>query len=182
MRCGRVHGAGGHDPRMLAGFDLELTGCPHPPPERESFIGNPFVILVMIRWTGLALWEFEFPFRGSLTSALSQLLLLFVLVESILSENLLIIYPRISLIECIKCCLSCQRKVLHTCFTVTRIQLYTAFCSIQVIGADGHHVGRLRGARLKFDRQLFQPLPLRTVYRSPLWILSTVGPLGFCLP
>ena len=23
-------------------------------------------IIVMIRWTGLALWEFEFPFRGSL--------------------------------------------------------------------------------------------------------------------
>jgi hypothetical protein len=25
-------------------------------------------IIVMIRWTGLAPWEFEFPFRGSLTS------------------------------------------------------------------------------------------------------------------
>jgi len=25
-------------------------------------------IIVMIRWTGLAPWEFEFPFPGSLTS------------------------------------------------------------------------------------------------------------------
>ena len=25
-------------------------------------------IIVMIRWTGLAPWEFEFPFRGSLAS------------------------------------------------------------------------------------------------------------------
>ena len=26
------------------------------------------LIIVMIRWTGLAPWEFEFPFPGSLTS------------------------------------------------------------------------------------------------------------------
>ena len=42
------------------------------PPEREFFIDNPLVrihfIIVMIRWTGLALWEFESPFPGSLTS------------------------------------------------------------------------------------------------------------------
>jgi len=41
-------------------------------PEREFFIGNLLVrihfIIVMIRWTGLAPWEFEFPFPGSLTS------------------------------------------------------------------------------------------------------------------
>jgi len=41
--------------------------------EREFFIDNllvrmHFIIIVMIRWTGLAPWEFEFPFPGSLTS------------------------------------------------------------------------------------------------------------------
>ena len=42
------------------------------PKERESFIDNPLVrihcITVTIRWTGLAPWEFEFPFPGSLRS------------------------------------------------------------------------------------------------------------------
>ena len=40
------------------------------PREREFFIDNLMVrthyIIVMIRWTGLAPWEFEFPFPGSL--------------------------------------------------------------------------------------------------------------------
>ena len=40
--------------------------------EREFFIDNLLVrihfIIVMIRWTGLAPWVFEFPFPGSLTS------------------------------------------------------------------------------------------------------------------
>ena len=40
--------------------------------ERELCIGNLLVrihfIFEMIRWTGLAPWEFEFPFPGSLTS------------------------------------------------------------------------------------------------------------------
>jgi len=40
--------------------------------EREFFIDNLLVrihyIIVMIKWTGLAPWEFEFPFPGSLTS------------------------------------------------------------------------------------------------------------------
>ena len=40
--------------------------------EREFFIDNLLVqihfIIVMIRWTGLAPWEFEFTFPGSLTS------------------------------------------------------------------------------------------------------------------
>jgi len=39
---------------------------------REFFIDNLLVrvhfIIVMIRWTGLAPWEFKFPFPGSLTS------------------------------------------------------------------------------------------------------------------
>ena len=38
----------------------------------KFFIDNPPVqihfIIVMIRWTDLAPWEFEFPFPGSLTS------------------------------------------------------------------------------------------------------------------
>ena len=40
-------------------------------PEREFVIDNLLVrihfIIVMIRWTGLAPWELEFPFPGSLT-------------------------------------------------------------------------------------------------------------------
>ena len=42
--------------------------------EREFFIDNLLVrlhfIVVMIRWTGHAPWEFEFPFPGSLSSVL----------------------------------------------------------------------------------------------------------------
>ena len=42
------------------------------PSERELFIDNLMVrihfIIEMIWWTGLAPWEFEFPFPGSLTS------------------------------------------------------------------------------------------------------------------
>jgi len=40
--------------------------------EREFFVDNLLVrihfIIVMMRWTGLAPWEFEFPFPGSLAS------------------------------------------------------------------------------------------------------------------
>ena len=40
--------------------------------EREFVIDNLLVrihfIIVMIRWTGLAPWEFKFPFPGMLTS------------------------------------------------------------------------------------------------------------------
>ena len=43
-----------------------------PAEERDFFIDNLLVrihyIIVMIKWTGLAPWEFEFPFPGSLTS------------------------------------------------------------------------------------------------------------------
>jgi hypothetical protein len=50
------------------------TGLPPPPPlEREFFTDNLLVrihfIIVMIRWTGLAPWEFRSPFPGSLASA-----------------------------------------------------------------------------------------------------------------
>jgi len=45
-----------------------------PPTEREFIIDNLLVrihfIIVMIRWTGLAPWEFESPFPGSLTFTL----------------------------------------------------------------------------------------------------------------
>ena len=62
---------------------IQLSGtgvprsCENFPPkvalrEREFVIDNLLVrvnfIIVMIRWTGLAPWEFEFPFPGSLTS------------------------------------------------------------------------------------------------------------------
>ena len=40
--------------------------------DRELFIDNLLVrihfIIAMVRWTGLAPWEFEFPFPGSHTS------------------------------------------------------------------------------------------------------------------
>jgi len=39
--------------------------------KRELFIDNLMVrinFIVVIRWTGLAPWEFEFPFLDSLTS------------------------------------------------------------------------------------------------------------------
>ena len=40
--------------------------------DREFFIDNLLIrihfIIVMMRWTSLAPWEFEFPFPGSLTS------------------------------------------------------------------------------------------------------------------
>ena len=43
-----------------------------PPGEREFFIDNLLVrihfIIVMFRRTGIAPWQFEFPFPGSLTS------------------------------------------------------------------------------------------------------------------
>jgi len=49
-----------------------LTGTHNPPDERGFFIDNLLVrihfIIVMISWTGLAPWEFELPFPGSLTS------------------------------------------------------------------------------------------------------------------
>jgi len=60
-------------PRSLA---PPQEGLPGRPPavrgvEREFFIDNLLVrihfIIVMIRWTGLAPWEFESPFQGSLT-------------------------------------------------------------------------------------------------------------------
>jgi len=48
-----------------------LPRRPHLTIEREFCIDNLLVrihfIIVMIRWTGLAPWEFEFPFPGSLT-------------------------------------------------------------------------------------------------------------------
>jgi len=52
---------------------VHRTGRPrHVNSEREFFIDNLLVrmhlIIVMIRWTGIAPWEFEFPFPGSLTS------------------------------------------------------------------------------------------------------------------
>jgi len=56
---GRVPSAGG---KLHVGVDLELKVRE----KREFFIDNLLVrnhfIIVMSRWTGLAVWEFEFPF------------------------------------------------------------------------------------------------------------------------
>ena len=53
------------------GAQPRLRHCACVPAERDFFIDNLLVrihfIIVMIRWTGLAPWEFEFPFPGSLT-------------------------------------------------------------------------------------------------------------------
>jgi len=55
--------------------DLRYQHARNVPPsaEREFCIDNLLVrihfIVVMIRWTGLAPWEFEFPFPSSLTSS-----------------------------------------------------------------------------------------------------------------
>ena len=37
-------------------------------PNFNTILVRIHCIIVMIRWTGLAPWEFEFPFPGSLTS------------------------------------------------------------------------------------------------------------------
>ena len=53
--------------------------------KREFFLGNLLVrihcIIVMIWWTGLAPWEFEFPFPGSLASTFLVLSLLLLSAE-----------------------------------------------------------------------------------------------------
>jgi hypothetical protein len=53
--------------QSLTGAATELCTA-----EREFFVDNSLArihfIIVMIRWTGLAPWEIEFPFPGSHTS------------------------------------------------------------------------------------------------------------------
>jgi len=55
-----------NDPSKLR---ASTTGKLVPSPERECCIDNLLVrihfIIVMIRWTGLTPWDFEFPFPGS---------------------------------------------------------------------------------------------------------------------
>jgi len=52
--------------------DRGQDGCARLLQESEFFIDNPLVrihfVIEMIRWTGLAPWEFEFSFPGSLIS------------------------------------------------------------------------------------------------------------------
>jgi len=56
---------------LCCGSPLVITPEPYTR-EREFFIDNLLVrihfIIVMIKWTGIAPWEFEFSFPGSLTS------------------------------------------------------------------------------------------------------------------
>ena len=51
---------------------LQHQAPPPPPAEGEFFIDylrvRIHLLIVMIKWTGLAPWEFEQPFPGSLTS------------------------------------------------------------------------------------------------------------------
>jgi len=58
--------------KVIQGVPFSLGSGWLPCIEREFFIDNLRVrihfIFVMIRWTGLAPWEFEIPFPGSLTS------------------------------------------------------------------------------------------------------------------
>ena len=54
--------------------------------EREFFIDNLLVriyfIIVMMRWTGLAPWEFEVPFPGSLTSTFLEFIIFLHMVQA----------------------------------------------------------------------------------------------------
>ena len=64
---------GGKPPPCLEGSVRCLQGGPG---EREFFIDNLLVrihlIVVIIRWTGLAPWECEVPFPGGLPFTLNQ--------------------------------------------------------------------------------------------------------------
>ena len=64
--------AAGADELVEIPTDAHRPTGTKPSREREFFIDNLLVrihsIIVMIKWTGLAPWEFEFPFPGSLTS------------------------------------------------------------------------------------------------------------------
>ena len=51
----------------MARLFQDLRNLLHPQSTDNLLVRIHFII-VMIRWTGLALWEFEFPFPGSLTS------------------------------------------------------------------------------------------------------------------
>jgi len=60
---------------QLGCFDPRVRPRDHLRREREFFIDNLLVrihfIIVMVWWTSLAPWEFEFPFPGSLSTFLS---------------------------------------------------------------------------------------------------------------
>jgi hypothetical protein len=80
MGCASTHA--GHGRRRVStrtGHAMRRVSTPtghessaHTGQKREFLIGNLPVrihfIVVMIRWTGLAPWKFEFPFPGHLTS------------------------------------------------------------------------------------------------------------------
>jgi len=67
---GALEGRVGEQPLALEPLE-PLAPAPHVPRQREFFIDNLLVrihfIIVMMRWTGIAPWEFEFPIPGSLT-------------------------------------------------------------------------------------------------------------------
>ena len=69
-----VDARGGREERVLLSSAVSAGGAKGPACQREFFVDNLLVrihfIIVMFRWTGLAPWEFEFPFPGSLTSTI----------------------------------------------------------------------------------------------------------------
>ena len=48
--------------------DVRAGRARHDPFFVDNLLVRTYSLIVMIRWTGLAPWEFEFPFPGSLTS------------------------------------------------------------------------------------------------------------------
>ena len=64
------------------------------PREREFFIDNLLVqihfFFAMIKWTGLAPWEFEFPFPGGLTSTFLGTLPIFLVSTLYVTYNLVL--------------------------------------------------------------------------------------------
>ena len=57
----------GRTPHGRRTHSVPRAQCPSAPGPRSAMVQIHFSI-VMIRWTGLAPWEFEFPFQGILTS------------------------------------------------------------------------------------------------------------------
>ena len=66
---------------LMAGVDpdhvaLRVARLPLPPFFIDNLLVRNHFIILMIRWTGLASWEFEFPCPGSLTSTFPQVSIL----------------------------------------------------------------------------------------------------------
>ena len=97
-------------------------------PEAEFFIDNPLVrihfIIVMIRWTGLAPWEFEFPFPGGLAPTFLVVLpfpLLLLYLSQAWSRVIRVrVYPSFSFLDHMQYLKSDQPEYLLPCEAVPR--------------------------------------------------------------